>query len=207
VLDGRARAVAGLFELAGFARRVTDYIALVSSGHALAADNVGVQDFVGLEARGRLRAFDRLALSGGYTLIRATTAHSDTVPNSVGHALPNVPEHKVDLRAEVTLGPVSAFYELAWNSDVWLDAQNVDGHVIPGRALHAVGARIGPFAQLPLAISVEVRNLADLRVVQLPLGGSIHQGETAPYPLVDFYDYPLPGRAVYVTAAYRPGAP
>jgi iron complex outermembrane receptor protein len=205
-LEGKAGPIAGFLELAVFGRRVADYIALVSSGHALAASNVGDQAFAGVEARGRVRLLDRFALVGGYTWIHATTSSSDTVANAVGKSLPNVPEHKLDVRAEVTLGPVSAFYELAWNSDVWLDAQNVEGHVIPGRALHALGGRIGPSRQVPFALTVEVRNLADLRVVQLPLGGTIHRGETAPYPLVDFYDYPLPGRAVYLTLAWLPGS-
>jgi hypothetical protein len=52
-------------------------------------------------------------------------------------------------------------------------------------------------------LTVEVRNLADLRVVQQPLGGSALAGRTTPYPLVDFFDYPLPGRAVYATLAYQ----
>ena len=52
-------------------------------------------------------------------------------------------------------------------------------------------------------LGVEARNLFDLRVVDLPLGGSANVGETRPYPLVDFFDYPLPGRAIYATLAWR----
>jgi outer membrane receptor protein involved in Fe transport len=80
---------------------------------------------------------------------------------------------------------------------VWRDAANTDANLIPSRALHAVGARVGPFRGL--TFSVELRNLGDLRVVDQPLGGSIHAGQTTAAPLVDVYGYPLPGRAIYAT--------
>ena len=44
-----------------------------------------------------------------------------------------------------------------------------------------------------------MRNLADLRVVQLPAGGTT----TVSNPLVDYFNYPLPGRAFYATLTFR----
>jgi hypothetical protein len=70
--------------------------------------------------------------------------------------------------------------------------------VVPGHTLHSLGVSLAHGA---FTLSVEVRNLADLRVVDLPLGGTINQGRTVPYPLADFFDYPLPGRALYATLA------
>jgi hypothetical protein len=68
---------------------------------------------------------------------------------------------------------------------------------LPARVLHAL---VASFRWDRFELVLEVRNLADTRIVQLPLGGSARAGETAPYPLVDFYNFPLPGRAFYATA-------
>jgi hypothetical protein len=102
------------------------------------------------------------------------------------------------MRAEVRGGPFRLWYDLDYVSDVFRDAQN--RNPVPGRALHGLGADV---RQGPWSLAVEVRNLADLRVVDMVLGGSIYAGKTVPYPLVDYFDYPLPGRAVYATVAYQ----
>ena len=94
------------------------------------------------------------------------------------------------------------FNEVSFLDRVFRDSQNYNA--IPARWLHAAGITLGPFARWPLTLGVEARNLFDLRVVDLPLGGSANAGRTTPYPLVDFFDYPLPGRAIYATLALRP---
>ena len=82
----------------------------------------------------------------------------------------------------------------------YYDLGSPESYLVAERVLHALGAS---FVQGPWSLSVEARNLADLRIVDMVLGGTINQGKTTPYPLVDFFDYPLPGRAVYLTASYQ----
>ena len=49
-----------------------------------------------------------------------------------------------------------------------------------------------------LSVALDVRNLLDLRVAEYPsvLGGK------DPYPLGDFFDYPIPGRRILVSARW-----
>ncbi|MSP63692.1 MAG: TonB-dependent receptor [Myxococcales bacterium] len=187
-----------------FSRQISDYIALVPSSHALAAQNLpGEVRFLGVEAIARLRVATWLTASLDYTFLHTLAAGGDLAANTDGKELPGVPRHRVGGRVQLAGGPFSCFYEALRTGDVWRDPQNSDGNFIPARTLHALGAAAGPFGRLPLTLTVEVRNLADLRVVDLPLGGLIHVGETTPYPLVDRYDYPLPGRALYATLALQ----
>jgi hypothetical protein len=118
--------------------------------------------------------------------------------------VPGVPAHKLDARAEVAFGPFSLSYDIAYLSTVYLSPQMDDGPVAPARALHSLAFKAGPFPRAPWSLTVEVANLADLRVVDVPLGGTINVGNTRPAPLADYLGYPLPGRAVYVTLSYQP---
>ncbi|HNF95877.1 MAG TPA: hypothetical protein PK493_01225, partial [Pseudomonadota bacterium] len=70
----------------------------------------------------------------------------------------------------------------------------------PARTLHAVGVALGPITRFRVSLRVEVRNLLDTRTVDmaLPL-----EPKPRPVPLTDFFDYPLPGRALYATLAGR----
>ena len=84
-------------------------------------------------------------------------------------------------------------YALQYVDRLFLDAAN--SACIPARALHCIGAS---FDHKWIQLTVEVRNLADLRVIELPAAGT-----TVPFPLVDYFDYPLPGRALYATLVFR----
>lgn len=203
-LDGSAGPLRVFGELTFFGRQVSDYIAIQGSQNALSAANVGDQRFLGVEARLKVRLAARLGLLAGYTFLAPVTTGSPGDPGKLGQALPNLPAHKLDARADLDLGPFHLFYELAFTGDVSLSPYGTDGQVIPARALHAAGGRAGPWPRWPLSLSIEVRNLADLRVVQRPGGDRIHAGQSTPEPLVDFYYYPLPGRAVYLTLAWQP---
>jgi outer membrane receptor protein involved in Fe transport len=203
VVDLRRRVWALLIEAAYFEREVSDYIAIVPSGYAAAAINVGDEHFRGVEARARFQLGANLALTADYTFVHSANGAGGAYDGADGKAIPGVPAHKLGVRAEVRGGPFGLAYDVIYTGDVWRNAQNTPGSFIPARALHGLAAHAGPFPGWPLVFTVEVRNLADLRVVDIPLGGSANQGRTAPYPLVDFYDYPLPGRAVYATLAFN----
>ena len=97
------------------------------------------------------------------------------------------------MRAEGKLAPFGVWYELDFVDRLYRDPAN--DAWIPARSLHAVGAT---FDHKWIQLTVELRNLADLRVVQLPAAGT-----TVPYPLADYFNYPLPGRAIYATLSFR----
>ncbi len=183
-------------EVVLFGRQVSDYIAFIPTAFAVSAFNIGDTRVLGGEVRAAAQVSGWLQLSVDYTLLDAVNFTDE--PGVRGKQLPGRPRHQVSGRAEVTGGPFRLFYEVQFVDDVFRDAQNYNR--IPGRVLHAIGAA---FERRPFTFAVDVRNLADLRVLDLPLGGSANRGMTTPYPLVDFFDYPLPGRAIYATLALR----
>lgn len=184
-------------ETAFFGRRVSDYIAFVPVANSYGAANLGDVQVLGVEAHASLIVFERAKLTVDYTFL--DTANFTNEPGVEGKQLPNRPPHQLFARLEVLLGPFRAGYDLDWVDDTFRDAQSYNR--IPGRVLHGLAASL---AHRELTVLLEMRNLADLRVTQLPLGGSARAGQTSPYPLVDFYDYPLPGRTLYATVTYTP---
>lgn len=191
----RRGAAAAELEAVGFARWVDDYIAFVPLAFAIEALNIGRTRFLGAEAR--LKAsLGPAAVTVDYTFLDA--ANFTAQPGVYGKQLPERPRHELAARADLLGRPFKLFYEVQFVGEVFRDQQN--NNLLPARWLHAIGAS---FEHAPFLLSLEVRNLADLRVVDLPLGGLIHRGQTTPYPLVDTFDYPLPGRAVYLTLALQ----
>jgi iron complex outermembrane receptor protein len=174
-----------------FGRQVSDYIAFVPAAYAATPVNLGSTRILGAEGRLATRAYF-FQLTVDYTFLDAVDLADDS------HQLPGRPRHQLGVRAEIRGGPFRLFYDLDYVSDVYRDSNNYN--LVPGRALHGLGVTV---ARYGWSISVEVRNLADLRVVDLPLGGTLNQGKSTPYPLVDFFDYPLPGRALYATVNYQ----
>lgn len=192
---GAGARIAGGVEAALFGRRASGLIAFIPGGNSVTPINVGDARVLGLEARGDVTLGGRLALTASYTFLdaRDVTAGSP----SEGKRLPGRAAHAADLRATLLGGPFRVAYELDFLSSVPRDAFGLNE--LPPRLLHALSA--GYHAR-GFELVLEVRNLADTRIVALPLGGSARAGETAPYPLVDFYNFPLPGRAFYATARF-----
>ena len=187
------RRVRGGFEVTGFGRRTSDLIAFVPGGNTVSPENVGDAQVLGLEARGDLSIVQHVELSASYTFLDARD-ETDGAP-SQGHLLPGRAPHAFDARVSVLGGPFKLTYELDYLSAVPRDVLGLNE--LPARVLHAL---VASFRWTRFEFVLEVRNLADTRIVQLPLGGSARAGETTPYPLVDFYNFPLPGRAFYATA-------
>ncbi len=179
-----------------FGRRVDNYIAFVPAVYATTVVNLGETRVLGAEGRLAGRLFSFLFVTLDYTFLDAVDLSS--APGAYGKQLPGRPRQQVAFRAEVRGGPFRIFYDLDYTSNVYRDAQNYN--VVPGRTLHGLGTSL---KQGMWSLSVDVRNLADLRVVNLPLGGTLNAGRTVPYPLADFFDYPLPGRSIYATLALQ----
>ena len=197
-IAGVWRFVSARVEAAYFGRSLDDTIVLQPSARGFAAINIGSSTVQGCELRARARVGRYLAASVEYTLLDAIRHGTQDVE---GKQLPNRARNELGARVDLTTGPFALFYDVHFLDAVWRDAENYNQ--LPARWLHAAGGSFGPARGWPLTLTVEVRNLLDVRVVDLPLGGSVNQGRTTPYPLVDVFDYPLPGRAIYVTLALR----
>ncbi len=190
---GKSKHATGGLEASMFGRRSSDLIAYLPGATSVAPINVGDAQVLGLEARGDVRIAGRVDLACGYTYLDARDRTAGAP--SENKRLPGRAPHALDARIGVRGGPFRIGYELDFLSSVPRDTLNLS--VLPPRLLHGISAafQAGRFELL-----VEVRNLADTRIVQLPLGGSARAGESVPYALVDFYNFPLPGRAIYATA-------
>lgn len=189
-------------EAHGFHRRTDDLIDVLRDGPTLRARNVGTATAAGLELEVRARLGELVAAQLSYTFLEARD--QTDVPERRGKRLPGRPPHSVWLRLDGGLPFLAAraFYELDYASEVFLDPANLQPR--PARALHAVGIQLGPLPQgrAGLQLAVEMRNLLDTRSVevQLPLSPA---GQLTKVPLADFFDYPLPGRALYATLSVR----
>lgn len=189
-------------EAHGFHRRTDDLIDVLRDGPTLRARNVGTATAAGLELEARARLGELVAAQLSYTFLEARD--QTDVPERRGKLLPGRPPHSVWLRLDGGLPFLAAraFYELDYASYVFLDPANLQPR--PGRALHALGLQLGPLpkSRAGLQLAIEMRNLLDTRSVevQLPLSP---RGQLTKVPLADFFDYPLPGRALYATLSVR----
>lgn len=184
-------------EAHAFARQIDDLIDVIRDGATLRARNVGQAVAAGAEAQLSLRLGELLQLQATYTFLHARDEAD--VPGRGGNRLPGRPAHTFFLRSEVAYRTVRLAYELDYRSAIFLDPAN--GRERPERLLHALALHSGPFGRTHVTLSIEVRNLTDLRSVDviLPLGDR----SPRPLPLSDLFDYPLPGRALYGTLSGR----
>ena len=69
---------------------------------------------------------------------------------------------------------------------------------VPDRVLHSAGARVAVPSLPGLTLSLDIRNLLDLRTAEYPnaIGG------TDRYPIGDLFDYPIPGRRLLLSARW-----
>ena len=190
---GSRQHLSGGLEAAFFGRRSTDLISYVPGGATVRPLNVGDARVVGVEARADAKLLSYVDVALSYTYLDARDVTMDAP--SRGHLLAGRAPHAFDARIGASVGPLHVGYELDYLSTVPRDSVGLNE--LPARVLHALVAS-ATIARFELGL--EVRNLADTRIVRLPLGGSTNVGQSVPYPLVDFYNFPLPGRSFYATA-------
>jgi len=179
-----------------FGRNIDDLIDIVRDGPTLRARNVGQATTAGIELASAAHLGDLLHVELNYAFLHSRDRTDQ--PGRSGNLLPGRPQHTVFLRSEVAHRTVHLFYELDHVSAVYLDPANLI--LRPPRTLHALGVALGPLSPLRLSLRVELRNLLDTRTVEMTLPLMTHP---VPVPLTDFFDYPLPGRALYATLAGR----
>lgn len=189
--------VKGLVDLAGFGRHVTDLIAYVPGQNASTAINLGAATLFGAEVRGTLELATALRLRLDYTLLDARNRGDE--PGVRGKRLPGRATHEARGTIELTAYGVHLGYTAHYVGRAFRDERNLNA--LPDYVLHEL--QLGYRSGL-ITLSIDLQNLADLRVRPLPLGGSALTGQTTPYPLVDLFNYPLPGRAVYASLTVHP---
>lgn len=183
-------------------RRIDDLIDIIRDGPTLHARNVGAAQTSGVEVEARVRLGDALLAQLNYTFLDARDQTDD--PSRHDRLLPGRAPHTVFARFDGGYQAVRLFYELDYAAALYLDPANLQPR--PQRTLHALGLQLGPrpFARgrLRVQLAVEVRNLFDTRLLLVTLPLSPERG-LLPIPLTDYFDYPLPGRAVYATLSAR----
>jgi iron complex outermembrane receptor protein len=183
-------------EVAGFARRVQDLIAYERYLLLLQAVNdPRVRVIPGLELALQGRPHPGVALSGHYSYTAAD--------------VPGLPRHQAFGRLEVERprGRVrpAAFYEADYASSDYLDLGRE--RLMPGRLLHAAGVRL-TWREVrglggDLRLTLEGRNLGNLRVGYVPLSPPQAGLTQTPVAVADFFGYPLPGRSLFATLEWR----
>jgi iron complex outermembrane receptor protein len=186
-------------EADGFAHRAHDTIALITSGGFVArATNIGDTQAYGAELVAAARFARTLSVTVSYTRLVSEQLAGD--PSVEGKPVPREPGHSLEARAEVAhrvLGHLgSVWLEAAVQSTSFLDPASLGR--VPARALIGAGARIELAGGLAAALSVA--NLADTRIVHLPLDPPPSPALTeSPTALTDVAGFPLPGRSFYLS--------
>jgi vitamin B12 transporter len=193
----RIGALAVALELDGFATWADDLITFVPQGAygRAKATNVGAAKLAGLEADARVR-LGPIELRGAYTglLTENDSACEPVVGPCVHPALPGRPAN--DLIADLIgyAGPASM--RLGVDAVTGMVADVAGGIGVPARVLASAGARVDVARGVRLAL--DVRNLFDERT-------GTYQGALGPVhePIGDYYEYPLPGRSLLVSARFE----
>lgn len=186
-----------LVEAAAFGSRPRDTIALVSSiGYVARAMNVSASEAYGGELVASARVARTVTLTANYTRL-VTEQHTMEVSFN-NKELPRSPGHQVYARVDVArraLGRrADVWADTSFQSDSYLDQANLQ--LVPARVLVGAGARVELAAGVALALTVE--NLADTRIVMLPLDPPQPHLTETPTPLSDYAGFPLPGRSFYL---------
>gem|GEM_PF-567399 len=188
-----------LVEADGFAHRAHDTIALITSaGFVARATNLGDTQGYGAELVASARYARMLSVTASYT--RLVTAQRTLDPNLDGKPLPRAPGHTLYARAELARRVLdhaaSVWADTSWQATSFLDPMALNP--VPARVLIGTGARLALAGGVSVALAVA--NLADTRIVRLPLDPPPSPTLTdAPTALSDVAGFPLPGRSFYLS--------
>jgi outer membrane cobalamin receptor len=183
-------------EAVGFATWADDLIAFVPTGAfgRSKATNIGRARLVGLELDVRAAA-GPLEIRAAYTAL--ATENEAACLAVVGACerppLPGRPAH--DVVADVIAHIGRASFRAGVDAVTGAFADLSGSIAVPPRALVSAGARLDVARGVRLAL--DVRNALDVRT-------GTYQGAVGPVrePVGDFYEYPLPGRSVLVSARF-----
>lgn len=187
-----------LVEGAAFTRSTDNTIALTAiSGVVARAENIGQSTATGVELSAASRFWKHLRVAGNYTFLATRVQHPD--PSYANKAIPRQPRHQWTASAAVE-GTLWRRAATTWlrgtgQSDAFLDAANL--RRVPGGTLFDMGLKLECLRDT--VVTLHVNNLADTRVVYLPLDPAPAPNlSVVPAALSDVAGFPLPGRTVFV---------
>lgn len=188
-------------ELAAFSTWASDLIVFVPAGAygRARATNIGHARLLGTEAEVRAIAYGVTLRLSHTALSTANESACRVVAGTCERPpLPGRPEHDFVGDLAYELGPARVRYGVDWVSGMQADLSGDPTYQVPDRLLHSAGLRWAVGALPGLSLSLDVRNLFDLRAVSYPsaLGG------TDRYPIGDLFDYPIPGRRLLMSARW-----
>lgn len=189
-------------EAAGFARQPRDVIAFVTSAGSVAvARNLGDATVYGGEVTASVRVARTVTASANYT--RLESRQRNPLPSYDGKRLPQRPGHQAYARADVARR-VAGRLAVAWVDGTlitgsYMDAANLNP--LPARKL--VGAGLKVEAMPGLLVGIDGKNLIDERVEMVELSPAPRPDlSRVPRAVADFFGYPLPGRAFYLSVEW-----
>jgi len=190
---------AGRIEVGAFHRSTRDRIVWTRNAQGLALPvNIARADATGAEAAlSWAPAWLRIDSTG--SLVRAVDRRAD--PAYDGNQLPGIPWVEWFHRTGVDQGWVQVSHDLSFTAGTFTDPANWD--LQAPRLLQGITVQVHDRVRA-FTVSVDVRNLADRRVQQVPRDPLVDDGQRVPEPLVDFTGYPLPGRTWMVQLAWTP---
>ena len=165
--------------------------------------NLGDTSMIGTEIGGSIRVAKTATLSANYSWVK--TRQDSTLPSYDGKPLPHAPEHQLYARLDIAH---SLYQRLAV---LWSDVSLTSGNYldlaglspVPARRFIGLGMKLETLSKV--VIGVEVKNITDEHIESVeydppPSPELAH----VPRAISDFYGYPLPGRAVYLTLEWKP---
>ncbi len=182
-------------ELTAFAARPKDAIVYAPSAGGVARPfNVEGATLKGSELSATVRLYRALRLSGNYTFLSAVQrSDSETLD---GNALPHRSRHQGDVSVALESGRFAVWGEISTTSGNFTDQANIIE--LPARTFLAAGARLPVTSRL--TIIAEGKNLSDNTVEMIELDPAPRPDLTeVPRAVSDFFGYPLPGRAFYLS--------
>lgn len=187
-------------ELDGFAQLAEDLITFeyVGSRRLPKAANIGKATIAGVEADVRARFFGA-ELRVSYTGLHA---ENDAACTPSCPPLPGRPAHDFVLDASYALGAFRLRYGIDALAGTTLDDSGATS--VPPRVLQSASLQIDvPNVRVGRPrISIDVRNLFDVRTVDYPQG-FLGPSSAAPQPIGDVYYFPLPGRSFLVSLTWQ----
>jgi iron complex outermembrane receptor protein len=167
------------FEYAYFDNEIDDLILLIPFSRAVFKPiNVSAARIRGHEAALSARAWGHVSIAANYTQQDAIDVGVE--PWTHGKRLLGLPEHEFYVRGELYNDWGRLFYDVNLIGDNFGDRRNL--RRIPSRDFHGLGLSLTP-PRTGLTVTFEVKNLTDEQTV-------------------DFYGFPLPGRAFFGTVRY-----
>jgi outer membrane cobalamin receptor len=197
---------------ATFAEDLIVFVPVSAYGRAKAV-NIGRGRILGTESEARASAYGFDLRLSHTALATANESECRFVARVCERPpLPGRPQNDFVGDLSYTIGALRLRYGIDVVTGIYKDQQGT--LVVPDRVLHSTGARLEVPRATGLSLSLDVRNLFDLRVAEYAGvgvlgGGAAGNAGIVRAPIGDALDYPIPGRRILFSARWvfpEPGA-